>query len=593
LPGTLVLDAVRQPDGKVVGVGRTRPDPRTTASTLTVFRVLPHGALDSTFGDDGVVQYTADQRVPHGATSVALEPDGRIVVAGTHDGGLLVLRLLQDGTRDPTFGGDGVVTRTEFAGDARLVRTPDGGYRITTHLDALVLGRCRIVALTADGNADQGFGPDGSVDAVPDITGSSACHDVAIQPDGRLLIAGTAYDGGDSSGVLVRLLADGSPDDSFVAPAVSQSMAQATALAVDAVGNVFVAGHGPFGTAGASVARLNASGVLDTTYGDAGTTWIDLPSQWAEVATVYDMVAGANGSLTVSGGRGAGSGYAFAARLSGDESAESPGVVGMTHWRVAVAEDEAQAIVTVRRAGGKSGLVRVPYATAPYIGGDADALAGSDFEAVRGELTWEDGDTTVREVAIPIIADGSTPEGIETFLLTIGSLTAGDAGLGGQATRVEIAADGSPSGQLMMQAGPTSVREGGSLQVWVERAYYGTGSVSVTLTPSGGSTVGQDFDLEPSVLTWADGEQGAKPVQINAHRDSADEEPFEEFTLTLTDPSGGAILGARTSTIVQIMDAAPPADCGGGGGSGNVGWMSLLLALCAGSLRRLGVKAVR
>jgi hypothetical protein len=187
-----------------------------------------------------------------------------------------------------------------------------------------------------------------------------------------------------------------------------------------------------------------------------------------------------------------------------------------------------------------------------------------------------------QEVVIPILADGPTPEGPETFLLEIDSIEGG-AAFGGRATRVEIPADGAPTGQFLIQVGLASVSEGQAVEVWVDRMFYGTGAVSVTVTPSGASTLGQDFDMEPTVLTWADGEQGGKFVQITAHRDSSDEEPFEELTLTLTDPTGGAILGARTTTTVQILDAAPQQSGGGGGGS--FGWLSLL-GLGAAGLRR-------
>ena len=583
LSGILILDAVRQPDGKVVGVGHTVQ--ASTRSSLTVFRLMPDGARDSTFGMDGVVTYTSNGSVPHDATSVLLEPDGRIVVAGSHAGGLLVLRLLENGARDSSFGNDGVVLGLESASDARLARAPDGGYRITTQSDAFMTGKCRIVALTADGTRDQGFGPGGSVDAAPGVTGSAQCHDLAIQPDGRLLVAGTAFTGADSGGLLVRLLPDGTPDDSFSAPAVGQAMSHATALAVGAGGDVLVAGQGASDTAGALVARLKADGVLDTTYGNEGTTWIDLPSQWAQIATVYDMAATVDGSLTVSGSYGTSPGTAFAARLSGDGSADAAGVIGVTHTRIVASEGESQAVVSVRRAGGRAGAVSVAYRTAQGGGGssDGDASAGSDYQEVTGQLSWADGDMADQEIVIPILADGPTPEAPETFLLEIDSIEGG-AALGGQATRVEIPADGAPAGQFLIQVELASVSEGQAAEVWVERMFYGTGAVSVTVTPSGASTLGQDFDMEPTVLTWADGEQGGKFVHITAHRDSSDEEPFEELTLTLTDPTGGAILGARTTTTVQILDAASQPS-GGGGGGGSFGWLSLL-GLGAAGLRR-------
>ena len=578
LPGTLVLDTARQPDGKLVGIGRTTQQP---GFTLTVFRLLPDGPLDTTFGEGGLVQFTSNANVPHTGTAVALEPDGRIVVAGARGDDLLVLRLLEDGAPDVAFGNAGVVIDLENGAATRLVRAADGGYRITTVArdgDLANESTCRVVVLAADGALDQSFGAGGSVDAAPDAAGSVSCEGLAIQPDGRLLVAGSARLGSDASGLLVRLLSDGSPDDTFFASTVGAQMSQATALALDAAGKVLVAGRGPSGAAGAVVARLNADGVLDTTYGNAGTTWIDPPSSQAQVAVVHDLAAGADGSLTVAGSRGDFP-APFAARLSGDGSADAAGVVSLTRPTVVATEDEAQAIVTVSRAGGKAGAVSVTYGTAPFEGAPADAASpGTDYEDVTGHLTWGDGDMTDREIAIPISADGPTPEGVESLWLTIDSMQGG-AGLGGRGIRIEIAADGAPAGQLRIQPDPQSVHEGETVEVWVERAYYGSGEVSVTVAPSGTATSGEDYELRPTVLTWADGEQGAKALQITAHTDGLGEEGSEELTLTLTDPSGGAIVGAQASTAVSIIDVAP------GGGGGRFGWLSLL-ALCAAGLRR-------
>ena len=577
LPGTLILDTALQPDGKLVGIGRTAQD---LASTLTVFRLLPDGELDATFGEGGLVQFTSNANVPHTGTAVALEPDGRIVVAGSRRDDLLVLRLLDDGAPDEAFGDAGVVIDPENAGATRLVRAPDG-YRITTVTNAgdLAGSTCRVVALAADGALDPSFGTGGSVDATPDATGSVFCHGLAIQPDGRLLVAGSASLGSDASGLLVRLLSDGSPDDTFSAPTVGAQMSQATALALDADGKVLVAGRGPSGVAGAVVARLNADGLPDTTYGNAGTTWIDPPSWQAQVAVVHDMAAGADGSLTLAGSRGDFP-APFAARLSGDGSADAAGVVSLTRPTVVATEDEAQAVVTVRRAGGKAGAVSVSYRTAPFEEVPTEAASpGTDYEDVTGQLTWGDGDMTDREIAIPIAADGPTPEGVESLWLTIDSMQGG-AGLGGRATRIEIAADGAPAGQLRIQPDPQSVREGEAVEVWVERAYYGSGEVSVTVAPSGAATSGEDYELRPGVLTWADGEQGAKALQITARTDGRGEEGSEELILTLTNPSGGAIVGTQASTSVSIIDVAPER-----GGGGRFGWLSLL-ALCAAGLRR-------
>lgn len=579
LPGTLILDTARQPDGKLIGIGSSRQD---STWKLTVFRLLSDGVLDATFGEGGVVQFTSGASASHTGTSVVLEPDGRIVVAGSRGGQLLVLRLLESGSFDEAFGDAGVVIGPQNAGEASLVRAADGGYRITTLTDAADPANgsvCRIVALAADGTLDQSFGTGGSVD----VTASSYCLGLGVQSDGRLLVAGSASQGNDTSGLLVRLLPDGSLDETFAAPAVGEAMSLATALALDADGRVLVAGRGPSGTAGALVARLIGDGVLDTTYGNGGTTWIDVPADEAQIAVINDMAAGAGGSLTVAGSYGWRA-SPFAARLSGDGSADAKGIVSLTHPTVAATEDGAQAVVTVRRAGGKSGAVSVAYRTAPLEGDPPDAASpGTDYEEVTGQLSWGDGDMTEREIAIPIGADGPTPEGFESFWLRIDSLQGG-ADLGGRATRVEIAPDGAPAGQFIIQSGQAAVREGQIAELWVERAYYGAGEVSVTVAPSGTAVAGADYDLQPTVLTWGDGEQGPKAIRITVRTDNIDE--AEELTLTLTDPTGGAIIGAAASTSMSIRDAGPEGGGSGrGGGGGSFGWASLL-ALCAAGLRR-------
>ena len=74
LPGTIIRDSVRQPDGKAIGVGSTVTRQRFPPSTsaLTVFRLLPDGTLDPTFGDAGRVQTTGAR---DSGTAVALDAD--------------------------------------------------------------------------------------------------------------------------------------------------------------------------------------------------------------------------------------------------------------------------------------------------------------------------------------------------------------------------------------------------------------------------------------------------------------------------------------------------------------------------------------
>src|SRR6185369_10207118 len=105
-------------------------------------------------------------------------------------------------------------------------------------------------------------------------------------------------------------------------------------------------------------------------------------------------------------------------------------------------------------------------------------------------------------------------------------------------------------------------------------------AVSVTVTPSSGSaSAGSDFDPTPTTVSWEDGEGGAKyvPIKINLDTES---EPVENFTVSLSNPTGGALLGPRSTTTVNIS-AAPPSPPSSSGGGGPFGLCGLLILAAA------------
>ena len=127
-----MYDTALQSDGKVVGVGRAqRPD---GAFKAQVFRLLPNGSLDASFGLGGLVLVGDASSVTETGRSVLVEPDGRIVVAGARNGRLLVVRLLANGALDPAFGAGGVSVGSAWSDKARVMRAPGGGYRVMASL---------------------------------------------------------------------------------------------------------------------------------------------------------------------------------------------------------------------------------------------------------------------------------------------------------------------------------------------------------------------------------------------------------------------------------------------------------------------------
>jgi len=571
-----VFDLARQIDGGIVVVGREL-DRYLTRSQVVVYRLQPDGHMDTSFGADGLFELSiAEHGFNQSATSVVLDPDGRIVVAGFQGDRLLVFRLLPDGSIDDSFGTFGFyagpVTVDSASARATLLRTAAGGYRVT----ASTAAGCQIVALTAAGAVDPAFGAAGiaTVDALAGP--STACSALVSLADGRLLVAGSA----DEQGFAVRLLEDGQPDPAFAASAVSAAMDNATALALDDNGAVVVAGTG---ISGATIMRLLANGDLDALFGKAGSTIVDIPSAYGASPVVHDMSVRPGGRVLAAGGDDRAR-KAFVVRLLGANGGGSPGVLGVVQQNVIQTEEgAAEVVLNVRRTGGSAGGVSVAYQTEQW-----DASPGLDYGIVTGRLSWEDGDTADQEIRVPIVADDAG-ERAETFAVAL-SDAQGGAGLGTRNAIIGIQADGAPHGLFSIYADRSTVGEQGTVRLTVYREYYSTGEVSVTLMPIAGSaSAGSDFPENTTTLTWADGQNDARNVPITIPDDSL-AEPAETFTVVLANATGGAMIGPESTVGITIAASDQPLPDKKKKGGGALGYLSLLLLGLTGLLRLMRVR---
>jgi uncharacterized delta-60 repeat protein len=115
IAATQVMDIARQPGGEIVAAGR-KSSPSSKNTNLVVFRLLADGAIDSTFASGGIFEIpTSNDTDSHVATSVLLDPDARIVIAGSRNDQLIVLRLLPDGSIDSSFGNSGILAGPEIS----------------------------------------------------------------------------------------------------------------------------------------------------------------------------------------------------------------------------------------------------------------------------------------------------------------------------------------------------------------------------------------------------------------------------------------------------------------------------------------------
>jgi hypothetical protein len=344
--------------------------------------------------------------------------------------------------------------------------------------------------------------------------------------------------------------------------------------------------------------RLQASGVLDGLFGDGGSTWIDLLSSAASGPVINDMRVLADGRVLAAGGewstQGAGQ-QPMLIRLVGTTGTAGAGVIGVMESPVAVKAQDQSAVVTVRRMGGGTGAVSVTYRTADYTGADAPpATSGTDYTPVTGQLTWADGDRSDRQITVPILTNGRVEEP-KRFALKLDGATGG-AKFGTQEGAVEVATDGDRAGELgFAQPAITAYAADGGVQVVVNRNYYSTGQISVTLTPVAGTATTADFSATPLTLSWADGDSGSQTAVIPFIKANIVGSP-KSFTVDLTSSTNGAVIGPQAHELVTINPGSAPSSGGsapssGGstpssGGGGAFDWFGLLCLGCIRWLRR-------
>ncbi|HET6574463.1 MAG TPA: delta-60 repeat domain-containing protein [Fimbriiglobus sp.] len=291
-----------QPDGKIVIAGYATT--ATTGKDFAVVRLNPDGSPDKTFAGTGfgLIPFTSGSstNVDDEAFAVAIQPDGKIVLAGSSRLDFAAARLNADGTLDTTFAGKGVTTVVVSTGgfNADAARAmaiqPDGRIVLAGYSDGNAFQYdFAVVRLNANGTPDTSFGGKGRATIGFDLGGSNEdkALGVALQSGGQIVVVGRAQVsfGGFGSNVsdmaIARLNPDGTPDLSFGAGGtqvvginLGGSFAdEARAVAVQPDDKIVVAGSAERlfgGSSGGSfvVMRLNADGTFDTDFGNAGKT---------------------------------------------------------------------------------------------------------------------------------------------------------------------------------------------------------------------------------------------------------------------------------------------------------------------------------
>jgi uncharacterized delta-60 repeat protein/uncharacterized repeat protein (TIGR01451 family) len=211
-----------QPDGKVVVAGRAF-NPATSTSDFALARYNGNGDLDASFDGDGLLTTDIVAASSDNAIALALQPDGRIVVAGqTETAGaenFALARYNPDGSLDTGFDGDGLLIADLSPGDdvARAVVVQQDGRIVVAGSAAGSGGEDFVLArYNADGSPDPSFGS-GGVLTTDFFGGDDRAYDVALEPGGKIVAAGGAFNpsSGNQDFALARYNPDGSADPTF------------------------------------------------------------------------------------------------------------------------------------------------------------------------------------------------------------------------------------------------------------------------------------------------------------------------------------------------------------------------------------------
>jgi uncharacterized delta-60 repeat protein len=238
------------------------------ALPLTIASAAP-GDLDPTFGTDGIAVLPSGTGV---ATAVAIQSDGRLVLVGSvyYSSDQVVARMNPDGTPDESFGSGGSIILPSLSNDgwqrATAVAIQSDG-RILVAVNAYDRHSGYVIRLKADGSVDRSFGSKGVVDESFFIVG------IVLQ-GARIVLGGNTL-GNDF--VVARLLKDGEPDSTFGTSGSTtvdvQPLDSAWDMTLDAKGRILLAGYVSIdiyhlGTT--AVLRFERDGALDPGFGDGG-----------------------------------------------------------------------------------------------------------------------------------------------------------------------------------------------------------------------------------------------------------------------------------------------------------------------------------
>ena len=565
-PNAPVTALAVQPDGKILIGGNFTSYNNVTRNRVA--RLNADGTLDTSF-DPGAGPNASVE-------AVAVQPDGKVLIVGDFMtvGGTTrerVARLNSDGTLDNTFD----------AGD--LAHYSGRVYAVAVQPDGKILFGSTLLVQTTTFQGIARVNPDGSRDSTFKATGAQSVHDMALQPDGRVVIVGTFPEvGGVSRNCIARLNADGTLDASFD-PGTGTNIGPGggggsgiQSVAIQHDGKLLVGGTFDIynGTTRNGVARVNGDGSLDTSF-DPGAG----PGTTFGGSGVNDLALQSNGRVIIVGGftnvggvtrnRIAGLiGDFFVAWADGDAADK---LVSLPIVNDLLDEPDETATLTLELISGAATLGSQRSATLTIVDNDIPPAFTSALPPATAptRIVYTHNFTAAGAPAATFaVTSGALPPGLS--LSPSGLLTGTPTTVGTYSDITVTASNGvAPAatqtfsitvldGGILRLASPTYAagESDGSVAVTVQRTGGSAGTTEVNYSTSNGTAnSSSDFTQASGKLTFADGET-SKTVVVPVINDPVNERD-ETFTFNLGTVSGSATLGTPTAAAVTITNDDP------------------------------------
>ena len=307
LQGEEATATVIQPDGKIVVAAYARVG---YYRDFLVIRLNGNGSLDATFAGGGFTftDFSHYEDIPY---AVALQPDGKIVVGGVTEfthlpsiDGFGLARYNSDGSLDPTFGSQGVVTTPEGVTTTvySLIVQSDGKIIAAGSNYNNDITYAAVFRYNTDGSLDSSFGNSGKV-----LKQGGAIYAAALQADGKIVGAGNTLTGGINSIALYRFNTNGTSDESFGSDGQittssngGSHLETARSVLLTSAGKIIAVGgatNDHFFTA----VRFDAQGSLDASFGNGGVVSVSVAPYSGDDSLALSAVLQPDGKLIAAG----------------------------------------------------------------------------------------------------------------------------------------------------------------------------------------------------------------------------------------------------------------------------------------------------